>query len=105
MIVCLFDIDGTLLNSGGAGKAALEGALLEEFGVEVRVRVPYSGRTDRAIIRDLFRHHDIVESTANLERISQSYLARLPACLREHRGQVLPGIPELLQALRGREEV
>ena len=33
MHVCLFDIDGTLISSGGAGKAALEEALLEEFGV------------------------------------------------------------------------
>ena len=33
MYVCLFDIDGTLLSSGGAGKAALEEGLAEEFGI------------------------------------------------------------------------
>ena len=32
MQVCLFDIDGTLLLSGGAGKAAMEAALETEFG-------------------------------------------------------------------------
>jgi phosphoglycolate phosphatase len=31
--VCLFDIDGTLIASGGAGKAALEAALASEFGI------------------------------------------------------------------------
>src|SRR5262245_53530508 len=46
MNVCLFDIDGTLLASGGAGKAALELAFSEEFGAPVRHHVPYSGRTD-----------------------------------------------------------
>ena len=34
MHVCLFDIDGTLISSGGAGKAALEIALAKEFGIE-----------------------------------------------------------------------
>ncbi len=54
MIICLFDIDGTLLSSGGAGKAALEAALTQDFAIPIRAQVPYSGRTDRAIIRELF---------------------------------------------------
>jgi len=33
MNVLLFDIDGTLIRSGGAGKAAMEEALRSEFGV------------------------------------------------------------------------
>ena len=33
MHVCLFDIDGTLILSGGAGKSALEAALADEFGI------------------------------------------------------------------------
>ena len=42
MLVCLFDIDGTLLSSGGAGKSAMEAALGSEFGVhELRGRVPF----------------------------------------------------------------
>ena len=56
MHVCLFDIDGTLLSSGGAGKAAMEMALITEFGVTAADhRVPFSGRTDRAIGRDLLQ--------------------------------------------------
>ncbi len=50
MRVCLFDIDGTLLATGGAGKAAMEAALISEFGLSALIDgVPYSGRTDRAI--------------------------------------------------------
>ena len=68
MIVCLFDIDGTLLSSGGAGKAALETALTEDFTTTLRAQVPYAGRTDRAIVRDLLQVHDIADTPANIER-------------------------------------
>lgn len=102
MNVCLFDIDGTLLASGGAGKAALELAFTEEFGAALRHHVPYSGRTDRAIMRDLFRLHDIPDTAENTARLMNGYLARLPASLAKHQGRVLPGIPALLDRLHGR---
>lgn len=105
MLICLFDIDGTLLASGGAGKAALEGALRDQFGVAHCKQIPYSGRTDRAIVRDLFHHHGIEETPDNLRGLLAAYLARLPECLRRHNGRVLPGIQELLQALSGRANV
>jgi phosphoglycolate phosphatase-like HAD superfamily hydrolase len=97
----LFDIDGTLLASGGAGRTAMETALLEEFGLQGPVvRVEFSGRTDRAIGRDLFRMHGIEESAANWERFVAAYLGRLPGCLARHQGQVLPGIGVLLDRLQ-----
>jgi phosphoglycolate phosphatase-like HAD superfamily hydrolase len=105
MIACLFDIDGTLLASGGAGKAALELALMEEFGVVLRAQVPYSGRTDRAIARDLLRLHDIDDTPRNWKKLRLGYLARLPESLKMHDGRVLPGIVALLQALQGRGDV
>ncbi len=100
MNVCLFDIDGTLLASGGAGKAAIETALAEEFGVEVCVRVPYSGRTDRAIVKDLFHHHGV-----DWEKLLAGYLRRLPGCMSSHDGRVLPGIAALLEHLAKQENV
>jgi phosphoglycolate phosphatase len=102
MLACLFDIDGTLLASGGAGKAALESAFTAEFQVQLRHHVPYSGRTDRAIMRDLFRLHDVEDTAQNLQKLLQSYLYRLPACLNAHRGRVLPGIQQLLKYLCAR---
>ena len=106
MHVCLFDIDGTLLSSGGAGKAAMEAALREEFGLEaIRVQVPYSGRTDRAIGRDLLRAHGVAESPENWQRLRDAYLGRLPECLHRHKGQVLPGIAALLEHLAVRGNV
>lgn len=105
MITCLFDVDGTLLASGGAGKAAIETALCEEFGVAICVQVPYSGRTDRAIARDLFRHHGVAETPENWQRLQDGYLRRLPESLRRHNGRILPGVAQLLQHLRQRPDV
>jgi phosphoglycolate phosphatase len=106
MYVCLFDIDGTLLSSGGAGKAAMEAALVAEFGViDATYSVPFAGRTDRAIARDLFQLHRIEESRSNWQRFLAAYLQRLPACLVAHKGQVLPGIGALLQCLQKRGDV
>src|SRR5438067_6093425 len=90
MIACLFDIDGTLLASGGAGKAALESALTGEFNVELRTQIPYAGRTDRAIIRDLLSEHDLPDTSENLRTLLAGYLRRLPDSLRQHDGRVLP---------------
>jgi phosphoglycolate phosphatase-like HAD superfamily hydrolase len=100
MPVLLFDIDGTLVRTGGAGKAAMEAALRDAFGIaEVRDEVPYSGRTDRAIARDLLALHGLDPSAANLRALHDAYLARLPQSLRRLGGKICPGIAELLGAV------
>lgn len=100
MHIFLFDIDGTLLSSGGAGKEAMEEALAGEFGVPAHSgAIPYSGRTDRGIVRDLFRLHGVVESPDNLRRFLFRYLHVLPACLARRQGRLMPGIAGLLERL------
>ena len=82
MQVCLFDIDGTLISSGGAGKAALEAGLIEEFGIDrITDELELGGRTDRAICRDLFRYHVLDDTPENWRRLIAAYLRHLPACL------------------------
>jgi phosphoglycolate phosphatase len=105
MLICLFDIDGTLLSSGGAGKAALEAALVEDLGIALTANVLYSGRTDRAIIRDLLHRHGVRETSELRDKLLAGYLRRLPGCLCNHNGCVLPGIHDLLRALRERDDV
>lgn len=103
MDIYLFDIDGTLLSSGGAGKAALEEGMAEEFGVHGTIeKMTLSGRTDRAIVTDMLRLWGLEESDANRERLHQAYLRHLPACLKRLPGRVLPGVVDLLGRLRGR---
>lgn len=106
MFVCLFDIDGTLISSGGAGKAALEVALTSEFGMAARTEtLSLSGRTDTAIVGDLFRLHGIDDTPVNRRRLFDAYLNHLPACLETRRGLVLPGVRTLLEGLRLRDDV
>jgi phosphoglycolate phosphatase-like HAD superfamily hydrolase len=106
MHVCLFDIDGTLISSGGAGKAALEMALRQEFGITRPIdKLELSGRTDRAITRDLFLMHTIEESPHNWQRLVDAYLGHLPDCLHRCAGRVLPGIAVLLEQLSRRTDV
>jgi phosphoglycolate phosphatase-like HAD superfamily hydrolase len=105
MHVCLFDIDGTLISSGGAGKRALEEALASEFGITQPIeKLLLSGRTDRAIMQDLFRMHALEESPANRKRLRAGYLRHLPACLAAAQGRVLPGIAAFLERLRAEEK-
>jgi phosphoglycolate phosphatase len=106
MHVCLFDIDGTLIKTGGAGKAALEDALAAVFGIAPRTEeLSYSGRTDRAIIGDLFALHGLPDTAENCQRLVTAYLDRLPGCLQRGTGRVLPGIAELLEQLGARDDV
>jgi phosphoglycolate phosphatase-like HAD superfamily hydrolase len=98
---CLFDIDGTLVSTGGAGKAAMDAALAEEFGIlEPIAPGSMSGRTDRGIARDQFALHGIEDTPENWRRLIEAYVRHLPRHLEERPGTVLPGIFDVLDVLR-----
>src|SRR4029077_1899826 len=100
MHVCLFDIDGTLIHTGGAGKAALFEALRTAFDIaEPMNAVEIRGRTDRGITRDLFDFHGIDDHPEHRERFHAEYLRHLPTCMTRRPGRVLPGIAPLLARL------
>jgi phosphoglycolate phosphatase len=106
MPILLFDIDGTLVRTGGAGKAAMEAALREGFGVpEIRDVVPFGGRTDPAIGHDLLTVHGHNATPDNVTRLTQYYLERLPAALHKNGGEICPGIRELLVELQPKSNV
>lgn len=99
----MFDIDGTLISTGGAGRAALEAALATAFGLPAEFPdVPLGGRTDRAIARDVLAHFGLDDSPENWNRYQQAYLAHLPECLQRLRGRVLPGMAEAVTELSRR---
>lgn len=100
MHVCLFDIDGTLIDTAGAGKCAMEGALREAFGITAPTHgIPYAGRTDRAIAEDLFRYHGLEVTPERWDYFRDIYLELLKTCLPEKSGIVLPGIRQLIEHL------
>jgi len=106
MPMLLFDIDGTLIRSGGAGKLAMERGLKSAFAIdEVRDEVPYAGRTDRGIGFDLLRANGLDKTEANLQALQSAYLAALPGSLTELGGTICSGIPTILDELAERDDV
>lgn len=106
MHVILFDIDGTLLHSGGAGQAGIERALALAFGVTAPTTgIPTAGRTDRAIGGDLFRFHGLEDSHSTHAQLQETYLRVLPSELASRQGVVYPGVRELVARLSRRDDV
>lgn len=106
MHVVLFDIDGTLLTTGGAGQRAMERALENVLGVTAPTdHIPAAGRTDWAITTDLFKFHNIERDDAIWNRFTDAYFSALPATLTELNGRVLPGVREILEDLHHRDNV
>jgi phosphoglycolate phosphatase-like HAD superfamily hydrolase len=97
----LFDIDNTLLYSGGAGSVAMTAAFSDLFGVDDGFgKIEFSGRTDRFILRSALDAHGIdgdfeTQMAAFLDR----YYALLPGSLADKQGTLMPGFPELLASL------
>jgi len=105
----LFDVDGTLILSGGAGIRAMNLAFGELFGVESGLAdVEVAGRIDTAILRAALAKHGIAcESfSETVDRFRDVYCRYLAQTLVEAKGGcVLPGVPELLVALRAKPDV
>jgi len=105
MHIVLFDIDGTLLLTGGAGHVAIEHSLRGNFGIEQPAQVAIHGQTDRGIAKSLFEKHGIEDSQQSWELFRELYLGHLPQTLQSCAGHVLPGTIEMLSALHGRPDV
>ena len=105
--ILLFDLDGTLLLTGGAGVRALDRAFLDLFGLEDAGRgVAFRGRTDLSIIRDIVegKLHRALEAE-DVERLCDRYLRHLEEEVRHSPTyRVLPGVDRLLPLLAARAD-
>ncbi len=102
----LFDIDGTLLATGGAGERALVAAILEEFGDPDGMReIEIAGRTDSLIARQVLRRYGRAETPEEIARFLDLYLSHLTRLLPLTEGRLLPGIVPLLAALQQRDDI
>ncbi|MBI5288724.1 MAG: haloacid dehalogenase-like hydrolase [Chloroflexi bacterium] len=103
----LWDIDNTLLYTGGAGGVAMTRAFRELYGVDDAFgRVEFSGRSDTAIFIDAARTHAIAQDPAlEIVRFIDAYLPHMEAALREIRGALMPGIDAVLATLSERPDV
>jgi len=102
----LFDIDGTLITTGGCGERSLQLAVRDVFGVEDDMRdIEIAGRTDTGIARQLLRKHGRPETEEGIRGILDGYLRHLPILLVQTEGRLLPGVGKLLAALKPRDDV
>jgi phosphoglycolate phosphatase-like HAD superfamily hydrolase len=116
----LFDIDGTLVLTGGAGIRAMNRACAELVGHdEALASIPVAGRTDRIILSDVVRSAGHSLDDGLLEQLRDSYILHLREEI-ERPGHtqnfeslgarggikaVMPGIRELLATLAHRDDV
>ena len=109
MRLVLFDIDGTLLNSGGMGRAAMQRALGQVFGSPGNPSYRYDGKTDKQIVRDVMRMegHSDEHIDARMDTLIGLYLDGLREGAKGGKFNVRPleGVVPLLDALDGRENI
>lgn len=99
--LALFDIDGTLIRTGGAGVKAFARALTSEFGRHNGTElIRFGGRTDPSLVRELFQHTGIDHTPQNVRRFFDTYVFWLDYLLNEARaGGPCPGVLAFLEAL------
>lgn len=109
MKLVLFDIDGTILWSDGAGRRALHHALMEVFGTVGPADYWFDGKTDPQIVRELMERAGIDAEEVNrlLPATLGLYLERLQHELADpaHGADVFPGVHDLIDTLEARDDV
>jgi phosphoglycolate phosphatase-like HAD superfamily hydrolase len=99
----LFDIDGTLLSSHGAGRRAMQAALIEVFGSRGSPSYRFDGKTDKQIVRDLMRGEGVEDAIidACMPDVLEAYVAGLQQelALPHTKVEALAGVLALLDAL------
>jgi len=109
MRLVLFDIDGTLLNSGGMGRVAMQRALDQVFGSPGNPSYRYDGKTDKQIVRDVMRleGHSDAHIDSQMHKLIELYLEGLREGAKSGKFNVRPldGVVDILAALEKRDDV
>lgn len=108
MKLVLFDIDGTILWTDGAGRRAMEAALCATYGVAGDPAYRYDGKTDRQIAREQMRAAGVPDAVidAGIDTLFSTYLGNLERELRAapDAALLLDGVAAALDAVEARAE-
>lgn len=101
MKILLFDIDGTLIDSGGAGSRALEMAFSEVCSLDNALNgLTLAGKTDPQILTEALQSNNIPYSDKLLGRLMVSYIHNLKGQIITADMSLKPGVASLLESLR-----
>jgi phosphoglycolate phosphatase-like HAD superfamily hydrolase len=109
MKLVLFDIDGTLITSRGAGRRAMRIAFERVFGTAGGIdRYDLRGRTDTRIVHDVMGAEgwEPARVSERLDDFFEAYLGGLVAEIGDGQGvMMLPGVAEVVERLAESSEV
>ena len=109
MRLVLFDIDGTILRSGGVGRIAMEHALTGIFGSPGSPEYRYDGKTDRQIVRESMKLEGRTDEEIDrqMETLLDAYVSRLhhEFSSGQRKVHVYPGVLELFDRLEQERSV
>ena len=97
----LFDIDGTLVHTGGAGIAAFHRTFAELFNAHDGIeKLKFAGRTDVSLVREFFGIHSIAATPENFQDFFEQYVFRLDYVLAHNQTDICPGVMAFIHALK-----
>ena len=97
----LFDIDGTLISTGGAGVKAFGTAFAKEFGLpEATQSMSFAGRTDLGLVELIFSRNNIEFTPPEIERFFKAYFPHLGDFLPTDNTTPLEGVNELIDSIK-----
>lgn len=103
MTLVLFDIDGTLIQTGGAGSTAMRRAGARLFGVpDLFAGRSFAGIVDDGIVSGAMEAAGIPATRRRLGRFKRTYLRLLRRHIHEHPGRAMPGVHALVEACAAR---
>lgn len=104
--VLFWDIDGTLIDSCGAGRIALTIAASQMLGKSVDLSsVKMAGLTELAIAMSILETIGISPHEKNIKTLLSLYQTNIASCLHKTQGYILPGVQEILDSLSNCEQV
>jgi phosphoglycolate phosphatase-like HAD superfamily hydrolase len=101
----LFDIDGTLIHTGGAGVKAFAKVFQTEFNaIDGFEGMKFAGRTDVSLVREFFQLQQIPASPENFDRFFERYAFWLAEMLHPGKTVLCPGVREFIRDLKALPE-
>ncbi|HAK89715.1 MAG: hypothetical protein A2077_02345 [Nitrospirae bacterium GWC2_46_6] len=102
MKLLLFDIDGTIMDSGGAGTRSLDLAFEHVLSIPHAFEgISMAGKTDIQIIREGLEKHNIPSSNGAVPAVLEAYVRFLSTEINNQRKHLKPGIREVLEIVKG----